>query len=108
MKIIGVHKAFIHSGKGIKHRPKTKKRYKVFYYDDEADKFGAFYTDPLSAMAFKLQKCRRRTFTCLVCGSKSIIFYRTDKDARESKCFACGTSIGDHLEAIEEAFAESS
>jgi ribosomal protein L37AE/L43A len=103
MLIIGVHKAFIHAGRWVRHRPSTKKRYKVFFLNDETGKFGSFYTDSVSAMAYKLQKCKRKTIPCLVCGSKNVIYYRNKRELMENPCSACGASLEDIANALEES-----
>jgi hypothetical protein len=102
LRIIGVYRSHKHRGRRINHRSKTKQPYHVYYWDEIANKFGSFSTDAVSAMAFKLQKCKRTTFTCLVCGSKTLAIYRNDRELRESRCFACGTSLVESLNAIEE------
>lgn len=100
MLIIGVHKAFNHRGKRINHRPSTKKRYKVYYIDEDSGKFGSFFADPLMAGIYRLKKCKRRTFICLACGHKDLMYYKNEKELRELPCSACGVTNGELEESL--------
>lgn len=105
MLIIGVHKAFNHAGKRISHRANTRKRYKVYYIDENTAKFGSFFTDPLTAGLYKLQKCKRRTVICLACGEKNLMYYKNQKELEKTPCPGCGHTDQEAYDVLANALA---
>jgi len=86
--VISVAKTYIHRGNHW-HKSSTKKRWFVYYYDEE----GHFHSDQVSylkAMYYKKRKLHRLKYICQSCGQ---IFVGLVKSAKQkAECPYCENS----------------
>jgi len=75
--VISVAQRYSHTGRGIKHRKNTHKRWYEYFIDDEG-----FHCQPISkakAMILKMNRYHLHKFTCNVCGN---IFVELNKNGK--------------------------
>jgi len=71
MWVVSVSKAYKHRGKYIKHRPNTKKHWRIMYYEKDFDDEWQLYSkfvNRFEAFYYKFKKFYRRKFICSECG----------------------------------------
>ena len=76
--IVSVAKTYTHRGKHH-HKPSTKKRWCIYYYDEEGH-FRSKIVSYLQAMYFKTKKLRRLSYYCTDCRNSFFAFVKSKKD----------------------------
>jgi len=82
MYVVSVSKSWKHRGKYIKHRPNTKKYWRIMYlerdYDDEL-KLRSKFVNSLEALYYKSKKVKLRKFLCPECFNVFLGFVKNDR-----------------------------
>ena len=76
--VVSVSKTYIHRGKH-NHRKNTKKRWHVYYYDEEGN-FRTQRVNCLQALYYKTQKRKRLKYLCTECGNLFVGLVKSSKD----------------------------
>lgn len=71
MWVVSVSKTYKHRGKYIKHRPNTKKHWRIMYYEKNYDdqwQLNSRFVNRFEAFFYRFRKFYRRKFFCFECG----------------------------------------
>ena len=77
--IVSVSKTYIHRG-NHKHRDSTKKRWHIYYYED--NEFKTKRVSLLQALYYKTQKRKRMKFICDECGEIFQVLVKSKNEKR--------------------------